>query len=321
MIPALTMGEPAGVGPELIAAAWKAGVGPFTCLGAPDVLRRFDVPVVEVAEFADGAKAWEHGVPVLGKGLPEPVTPGTPNLANAPATLDWIAQGIDLAMSGAASALVTAPISKKVLQDGAAFSHPGHTEFLAHQSGAARPVMMLAGTALKVVPVTIHIALADVPTALTADLLKETIRVTDAGLKRDFGIAAPRIAVAGLNPHAGEGGAMGQEEIELIKPALVELDAEGLQVTGPLPADTMFHPAARAQYDVAVCMYHDQALVPLKTLSFSDGVNVTLGLPFVRTSPDHGTAFDIAGRGIADPESLFAAIRMAGDLADRRSAV
>ena len=245
------------------------------------------------------------------------VRPGPGGMA---AVVAAIGRAVALVQAGIAGAVVTNPINKKALQDGAGFAFPGHTEYLAHQSKTLRPVMMLAGSQLRVVPVTIHIPLSEVPTQLTPELLKETVRVTHAGLRRDFGIPSPRIALAGLNPHAGEGGAMGREEIEVIAPAIAELHAEGFDVTGPLPADTMFHPAARARYDVAVCMYHDQALVPLKTLSFSDGVNVTLGLPFVRTSPDHGTAFDIAGQGIADPDSLFAAIRLANDLASRRAA-
>jgi 4-hydroxythreonine-4-phosphate dehydrogenase len=228
--------------------------------------------------------------------------------------------GVRLAMAGEVAALCTAPIAKKVLADGAGFAHPGHTEYLAHLAGGADVVMMLACDALRVVPATIHIPLADVPTALTPALLERTIRITHAGLIRDCGIATPRIAVAGLNPHAGEGGRMGHEELDWIAPLVGRLRATGLDLTGPLPADTMFHPAARARYDVAICAYHDQALIPIKTLDFAGGVNVTLGLPFIRTSPDHGTAFDIAGRGIADPSSMIAALRMARDMAERRGA-
>ena len=224
-----------------------------------------------------------------------------------------------LARSGAAGAVVTNPIAKKVLYDGAGFRWPGHTEFLAHLGEVPRTVMMLAAPGLRVVPVTIHIPLADVPGALTTELIVETARITAAGLTRDFGLARPRLAFAGLNPHAGEGGAMGREEIEVIVPALEILRAEGLEVTGPLPADTMFHPAARARYDVALTMYHDQGLVPIKTLDFERGVNVTLGLPFVRTSPDHGTAFDIAGTGQASPVSLIEALRLAGEMARARA--
>ncbi len=313
----LSLGDPAGVGPELAVRAWAEGVGPFTALGSADQLEGSGARVVRV-DRPDPAP-WPQALPVIDIPLAEPVTPGTPSLGNAPATVEAITRGVRLCMDGAASALVTAPIAKWVLKEGAAFAHPGHTEFLAHLSGAPRPVMMLAGPELRVVPVTIHIPLADVPAALTPELLEETIRVTHAGLVRDFGVPAPRLAIAGLNPHAGEGGVMGRQEIEVIAPVLDRLRAEGFDLTPPLPADTMFHPAARARYDAAICMYHDQALVPLKTLSFDDGVNVTLGLPFIRTSPDHGTAFDIAGTGRARPDSLIAAVRLAQEMAARRA--
>jgi len=220
--------------------------------------------------------------------------------------------------SGAAAALCTAPIHKQALQDGAGFAYPGHTEYLAALAGVERVVMMLASDQLRVVPATIHIPLADVAGALTPTLLEETIRITHAGLIRDFGLTAPRIAVAGLNPHAGEGGKMGREEIDVIAPVLARLRDEGMDLRGPLSADTMFHAAARARYDAAVCMYHDQALIPIKTLDFDRGVNVTLGLPFVRTSPDHGTALDIAGQGIANPTSLIEALRMAARMGAAR---
>ena len=209
--------------------------------------------------------------------------------------------------------------NKKTLMD-AGFAFPGHTEYLAHLTGAPRAVMMLAVEGLRVVPITVHNAIAKVPELLTEDLIVETARIADASLKRDFGIAAPRLALAGLNPHAGEGGALGTEEATVIGPAIERLRAEGLTVTGPHPADTMFHAAARARYDAALCMYHDQALIPIKTIDFDRGVNVTLGLPIIRTSPDHGTAFDIAGQGIANPTSLIAAIELAADLAERRAA-
>ncbi len=224
-----------------------------------------------------------------------------------------------MAMSGTVAAICTAPISKKVLKDGAGFAFPGHTEFLGEIGGVKRVVMMLACPELRVVPVTIHIPLAEVAPALSGALIDETIRITATALRRDFGIDHPRIAVAGLNPHAGEGGAIGTEEITVIIPALDRLRSQGFQIAGPLPADTMFHPAARARYDVAVAMYHDQALIPIKAIDFAGGVNVTLGLPFVRTSPDHGTAFDIAGQGTADPTSMIAALRMAADLGRRRA--
>ena len=240
--------------------------------------------------------------------------PGQPDPRNAAAVIEVIARGVDLVMRGEASALTTAPIHKKALMDGAGFRFPGHTEYLAHLAGVERVVMMLACPDLRVVPTTIHIALADVPDALTPELLRDTIRITHAALRQDFGVTAPRIAVAGLNPHAGEGGAMGREEIDTITPVIEALRAEGLALSGPQSADTMFHAGARAGYDAAICMYHDQALIPIKTLDFDAGVNVTLGLPFVRTSPDHGTAFDIAGKGVADPSSTLAALRMAARL-------
>ncbi len=315
---ALTMGDPAGVGPEISIKAWEElrGEVPLCLVGCADHLERTGVPVTRIG--TPGESFGAEGLPVLHTALPAQAVPGRPAAENAPATVRFIEVAVGLAQSGAASGVVTNPINKKVLQDGADFPYPGHTEFLAHLGGVERSVMMLAAPELRVVPVTIHIALADVPGALTADLLEETIRITHAALVRDFGLSAPRMAVAGLNPHAGEGGAMGREEIEIIAPLLERLRAEGMVLTGPHSADTMFHPAARAKYDVALCMYHDQALIPLKTIDFSGGVNVTLGLPFVRTSPDHGTAYDIAGQGVADPTSLIAALRMADQLARTR---
>jgi 4-hydroxythreonine-4-phosphate dehydrogenase len=238
--------------------------------------------------------------------------------ANARGVIEVIERAVALTMAGKASAVCTAPLHKKALKDGAGFAFPGHTEFLAHLAGVQNVVMMLASDALRVVPATIHIALSDVPKALTAEGLEDTLRLTHRGLITDFGIAAPHIAVAGLNPHAGEGGAMGHEEITLITPVLNRLRAEGLNLIGPMSADTMFHARARAGYDAAVCMYHDQALIPIKTLDFDGGVNVTLGLPFIRTSPDHGTACDIAGKGIARPDSLIAALKMAANMAAAR---
>ena len=313
---ALTLGDPAGIGPEIAAAAHARGGAPFVAIGSATVLRNFaDVTVVETVAQA---REVNGPIPVLDIPTSVEVIFGTPDPRNAAGVIRSIELGAELAWNGQVSALVTAPISKKVLKDGGGFAHPGHTEFLAHLSGTARPVMMLAGPDLRVVPVTIHIPLADVPAALTPALLEQTIRVTHAGLIRDFAIPSPRIAIAGLNPHAGEGGVMGRQEIEVIMPVLNHLRAEGLTLTDPLPADTMFPAAARAHYDVAICMYHDQALIPLKTLSFDDGVNVTLGLPYVRTSPDHGTAFDIAGKGVARPNSLLAAIAMATDMVERR---
>jgi 4-hydroxythreonine-4-phosphate dehydrogenase len=318
---ALTCGEPAGIGPEIAARAWeRLGARlPFFWIGDPRHLPR-GTPVREIAHPAEALSFAGSALPVLPHDFPEPARPGQPSAANAAEVVAVIARAVKLALAGDASAVCTAPINKKALQDGAGFAFPGHTEYLAHLGGVKRVVMMLACEALKVVPATIHIPLAAVPGALTAEVLQETIRITAAAMARDFATPAPRIAVAGLNPHAGEGGAMGREEMELIGPVLDGLRAEGHAIAGPLPADTMFHAAARARYDVAVAMYHDQALIPIKTIDFAGGVNVTLGLPFVRTSPDHGTAFDIAGRGIADASSLIAALELARDMARARAA-
>ena len=318
---AISCGEPAGIGPEVAAAAWSALKGQLSLLwiGDPRHLPP-GTPWIQVPDAAAAADVSGRALPVLVQDIGPPPSPGQPDPSHAAGVVAAIAKGVALAQAGAVDALCTAPISKKALIDGAGFAYPGHTEYLAALSGVPRVVMMLACDALRVVPATIHIPLADVPAALTARLLTDTILITHAGLRRDFGIARPRIAVAGLNPHAGEGGEFGREEIELISPVLDALRALGLDITGPLSADTMFHPAARAAYDVAVCAYHDQALIPIKTLDFTGGVNVTLGLPFVRTSPDHGTAFDIAGQGRADPASMIAALRMAAQMARARRA-
>lgn len=312
------MGDPAGVGLEIAAMAWARRAGdqaPFIFVGDAARLRGalaragLDVPVV-ATDFAQTADVFGAALPALDAfpaGLDDPS-----------ATVAAIEMAVAAVRSGQARAVVTNPISKERLY-AAGFQHPGHTEFLGelalrHWGAARAPVMMLWSPGLASVPVTIHIALDRVKTALTAELLRETLLTVDADMRTRFGLARPRIAVAGLNPHAGEGGTMGREEIETIIPVLEELRAQGLDLAGPLPADTMFHARARARYDVAVCMYHDQALIPLKTLAFDDGVNVTLGLPFVRTSPDHGTAFDIAGQGIARPDSLMAALALADRL-------
>jgi 4-hydroxythreonine-4-phosphate dehydrogenase len=321
---ALTLGDPAGVGGELALKAWTALRGDlaFCVIGDVGYLRRLGVAdgieVAEIAEPAEAAGAMPRGLPVLDNPYPAPPRPGVADPENAAAVVAAIARGVQLVRDGAALALCTGPINKKALQEGAGFAFPGHTEYLAHLSGAERAVMMLAAPGLKVVPVTVHVALSEVPARLTPALLEQTLRVVQAAMVADFGLERPRIAVAGLNPHAGEGGAMGREEIELIAPVLERLRGEGLVLAGPLSADTMFHPAARRRYDVAVCMYHDQALIPLKTVDFAGGVNVTLGLDFVRTSPDHGTAYDIAGQGRADPTSLVAALRLAHAMGTRR---
>ncbi len=317
---ALTCGEPAGVGPEIAAAAWATlrDTLPFVWIGDPAHLPA-GTPTALIDTPEDAARHAATALPVLAHPFPSSAPPGAPAPANAASVIDVLTRAIDLTAEGRTAAIVTAPISKKALIDGADFAYPGHTEFLAARVGVSRVVMMLASDMLRVVPATIHIPLEAVPAALTPELLEDTVRITHAGLKRDFGIARPRIALSGLNPHAGEGGAMGREEIEIIRPTIERLTAEGLNLIGPLPGDTMFHAAARARYDAAIAMYHDQALIPIKTLDFDGGVNVTLGLPFIRTSPDHGTAFDIAGQGRANPTSLINALRLACEMADRRA--
>jgi 4-hydroxythreonine-4-phosphate dehydrogenase len=245
--------------------------------------------------------------------------PGLPDAANAPAVIESIRRAVALVMKGDAAAVVTNSIQKKTLYE-AGFEHPGHTEFLAELAGGgARPVMMLVGAGMRVVPVTIHVSLRTALDSLTTEAIVATARITAQALDKDFGVARPRLALAGLNPHAGEEGSLGREDIEIVAPAVKALRAMGIDASGPLPPDTMFHTAARATYDAAVCMYHDQALIPLKTLAFDTGVNVTLGLPFVRTSPDHGTALNIAGKGVANPASLIEAIRLAGTMARHRA--
>jgi len=299
----ITMGEPAGIGPELALAAYgmlggRVGRHPLKLVGDPAVFGAADAPVI-----ATKARARR--------------TPGRPDPANAGAVTEAIEIAVDACMKGEAAAIVTAPIHKAVLAQ-AGFAHPGHTEFLGALTGVRRPVMMLASNTLRVVPLSIHIPIAKVPAAITKQAVFDTGEIILTALRREFGILNPRLAVAGLNPHAGEDGVLGDEESRVIAPAVAALQARGFSVTGPLSADTMFHDEARARYDAALCMYHDQALIPIKTLSFWDGVNVTLGLPIVRTSPDHGTALDIAGRGTADPRSMIAAIKMAAAMADAR---
>ncbi|SNS44406.1 4-hydroxythreonine-4-phosphate dehydrogenase PdxA [Tropicimonas sediminicola] len=318
--PVMTCGEPAGVGPEIAARAWDSlrAELPFAWIGDPAHLPA-GTPVREIETPAEAADVAAEALPVLLHPFPGAAVPGCPDPANAAEVIAVIARAVELAQSGAAGGIVTAPINKKALRDGAGFAYPGHTEFLAALAGVERVVMMLACEALRVVPTTIHIPLSVVARELTPELLAETILITDAALRRDFGIASPRLAVAGLNPHAGEGGAMGREETDWIAPMLEDMRSDGLSLAGPLPADTMFHPEARARYDAAICMYHDQALIPIKTLDFARGVNVTLGLPFIRTSPDHGTAFDIAGKGVADIRSTVEALRLAGRMARTRA--
>lgn len=323
---AVTMGEPAGVGGELSLKAWLARRGggrPFFAIDSPDRLSALaaklglDVPVREIAGPEATASVFASALPVLPIRLAVAVRPGHPDPANAVATIEAIERATQSALEGKVAGIVTNPIQKKTLQD-AGFRHPGHTEFLAELAGGVEVAMMLACPELRVVPVTIHLSLADAVRALDGEAIVRTGRVAAEGLRTLFGIDRPRIAVAALNPHAGEQGAMGDEERRVIAPAIEALRRDGIDVRGPSPADTLFHAAARPGYDVALCMYHDQALIPLKTIDFAGGVNVTLGLPFVRTSPDHGTALDIAGTGRADPASLLAAIDMADDMARRR---
>ena len=315
----LSCGDPSGIGPELAAKAaeqLRASL-PFCWIGDPAHLPK-GTKIQEVERVSDAMSVSGNALPVLRHDFPAAATPGVPDPANARAVINVIARGVDLVMRGEGSALCTAPINKKALKDGANFAFPGHTEYLAHLAGGASVVMMLASPLLKVVPATIHIALSEVPQAFTREVLRETVRITAQGMARDFGYHSPRIAVAGLNPHAGEGGAMGREELDWIAQEIKSLRAEGYAISGPLPADTMFHARAREAYDVAICAYHDQALIPIKTLDFDGGVNVTLGLPFIRTSPDHGTGYDIAGKGIATPQSLIAALKMAAEMGRNR---
>jgi 4-hydroxythreonine-4-phosphate dehydrogenase len=322
------MGDPAGIGPDIILSAWVRRDGEMPvhyCLADPAVLTAratllgLDVPLALITP-STAAQHFANALPVVALAARCSAVPGRADVANAPATIEAIKRAVADVMAGQASAVVTAPIAKKPLYD-AGFRFPGHTEFLAelagnHSGRVVRPVMMIAGPDLRTVPVTIHIPLAEVPGALTTDLIIETCEIAIADLRRRFGVAVPRLAVAGLNPHAGEGGALGSEDDAIIAPAIAALVGRGHNVVGPLPADTMFHAGARANYDVAICMYHDQALIPAKALAFDEGVNVTLGLPFIRTSPDHGTAYAIAGTGKARADSFIAALKMARAMAD-----
>ena len=324
---ALTIGEPAGIGPDLTLTVWRRRVeldlpafyliGDADFLGSRARILGLDVPLAIVAPEEAGA-AFERALPVVPLGLPLTAAPGTPDASSAPAAIASIRRAVADVLGGRAAAVVTNPVAKNVLYR-SGFAEPGHTEFLAKLAAettgkAAHPVMMLWSAELAVVPVTIHLPLREVVSRLTSELVLETGRIVARDLAARFGIARPRIAVAGLNPHAGEEGALGEEDRIIVAPAIKQLRAEGIDAIGPLPADTLFHERARASYDVALCMYHDQALIPIKTLAFERAVNVTLGLPFVRTSPDHGTAFDIAGTGRADPSSLVAALTLAARL-------
>ena len=322
---AVTMGEPAGIGGEIALKAWERlspSGPPYFMIDDPARLRTLaatmglEVPIAVIAHASDASHVFQHALPVLDIGLRVAATAGQPSTQTAGAVIDSITRAVNLVRSGEASAICTNPIQKSALT-GADFGFPGHTEYLAHLAGIALPVMMLAGGGLRVVPLTIHVPVRAVPDLLTIDLVVETAKITAAALTTQFGIARPRLTLAGLNPHAGENGTIGHEDRDVLAPAVARLRTMGIDITGPHPADTLFHAAARGRYDVALCPLHDQALIPLKTLAFDEGVNVTLGLPFVRTSPDHGTALDIAGQGVAKPDSLIAAIQMAADLGTR----
>jgi 4-hydroxythreonine-4-phosphate dehydrogenase len=325
---ALTMGDPAGIGGEIALLAWHragADLPPFFVLDDPKRLARLaariglDVPVAAIKRPEDAPEAFASALPALPLSVPPRSEPAKPAARDALLVVESIDRAVAFVRDGRAAALVTNPVHKTALYD-AGFPDPGHTEYLARLSGLeTAPIMMLAIPGLRVVPVTIHMALAEAIATLNAERIVHAARETAAALELDFGIARPRLAVAGLNPHAGEDGYMGREEIDMIAPAVETIRRDGIEVIGPLPPDTMFHAQARARYDAAICMYHDQALIPLKTLDFDRGVNVTLGLPFVRTSPDHGTAFDIAGTGTASPESLIAALDMADAMAKNRA--
>jgi 4-hydroxythreonine-4-phosphate dehydrogenase len=324
----VTMGEPAGIGGEITLKAWLGrgdGVPPFYLIDNPDriaaLARRlgWPVPVQPISAPEEAPAVFAEALPIWPVGITSRALPAHPDPADAPAILSAIETGVHHVRNGWAAALVTNPIHKDSLYR-AGFRYPGHTEYLASLAGVSEaPVMMLVCPVLRVVPVTIHLALRQAVLELRASAIVHAARVTDAALRRDFGVAAPTLAIAGLNPHAGEGGGLGREEIEIIEPAIAELRTGGIEARGPLAADTMFHAEARRSYDAALCMYHDQALIPIKTIDFHGGVNVTLGLPFVRTSPDHGTAFAIAGRGVARAESMIAALRLAADMAARRA--
>jgi 4-hydroxythreonine-4-phosphate dehydrogenase len=322
---AISLGDPAGIGPEVIAKCWdnrdRFEIPPFVAIGDPrSVSMVWDGPLAVIDDPREADSAFDVGLPVIQIHSPDEDRPGHPSVAGAHCSLDALEIAVGLARSGSASAVVTGPVSKEQLY-AIGFQHPGQTEFVAERCGiaAANVVMMLAAPTLRTVPITTHLPLRDVPDQLTASLIESRVRTTLRGLQRNFGIAEPRVAVTGLNPHAGEGGLLGQAEIEVIEPAIAALRSEGWRVTGPHPADTLFHESARAAYDAAVCMYHDQALIPVKALHFTDAVNITLGLPIVRTAPDHGTAFDIAGQDRADPRPMAAAIRLAAACAAHRS--
>ena len=322
---AVSLGDPAGIGPEVIAKCWDArqeyALPSFVAVGdARSVASVWDGPIEIVDDPRQADAAFDYGLPLIQLNAPHADVPGHPSVAGAHCSLDALELAVGLARSGSASGVVTGPVAKEQLY-AIGFQHPGQTEFVAERCGVSpsNVVMMLAGPTLRTVPVTTHLPLAQIPAHLSSALIESRGRAALRGLQRNFGIPDPRLAVSGLNPHAGEGGLLGLEELELIEPAIAALAAEGWRVTGPHPADTMFHARARANYDAALCMYHDQALIPIKALHFEEAVNMTLGLPIVRTAPDHGTAFDIAGQDRADARPMAAAIRMASESASIRA--
>ncbi|MDG2294240.1 MAG: 4-hydroxythreonine-4-phosphate dehydrogenase PdxA [Paracoccaceae bacterium] len=311
----MTCGEPSGIGPELAQKAWQClrNEMVFCWIGDPDILPNPEA-AIKIKHPSLAAQAMKNGLPVLPHAFSSDVQAGHPNPANAASVIDIIARAVEYVQNNDASAICTAPIHKKALQDGAGFGFPGHTEYLAHLGSVEHAVMILVSPHLRVVPTTIHIPIEQVPDRLSQPLLERTISITRAALIDKFNIADPRLAITGLNPHAGEGGKMGSQETDVIIPVIERLKAKGWHLTGPHSADTLFHDRARASYDAVIAMYHDQALIPIKTLDFDRGVNVTLGLPFVRTSPDHGTALDIAGQGIANATSTIEALRLAAKM-------
>jgi 4-hydroxythreonine-4-phosphate dehydrogenase len=322
---AVSLGDPAGIGPEVVAKCWDSrsqfGLPPFVAVGdGHSIAAVWDGPIEVVDDPGQADAAFDHALPLIQVPAAGTDVPGHPSLAGAHCSLDSLELAVGLARSGSASGVVTGPVSKEQLY-AIGFQHPGQTEFVAERCGISpsNVVMMLAGPTLRTVPVTTHIPLRDVPDSLTSALIESRARAALRGLQRNFGIPEPRLAISGLNPHAGEGGSLGMAEVEVIEPAIAALAAEGWRVSGPHPADTMFHDRARANFDAALCMYHDQALIPIKALHFEEAVNITLGLPIIRTAPDHGTAFDIAGQDRADPRPMAAAIRMAGQSAALRA--
>lgn len=323
---AVSIGDPSGIGPEVIAKAWEQRAArklrPFFAVGdRRSISAVWDGPVTPVMTPQEAAEHYDLALPIMHVEDADDIVPGQPNVQGARCALHSLELAVGLTRSGAAGAIVTGPVAKALLYN-IGFTHPGQTEFIAERCGIAaiNTAMMLVGPDLRTVPVTIHVPLRQVPDRLSTELIISRVRVTERGLARNFGIEAPRIAIAGFNPHAGEGGAIGSEEIEIIAPAIEQLRAEGINVSGPHSSDTLFHARARATYDAAICLYHDQALIPIKTLYFDEGVNMTLGLPIVRTAPDHGTAFEIAGKNRAEPGAMIAAIRVAAECAEMRAA-